>query len=420
MIKRRAQSTVRWVLIVACIAAGVAGAGWVAWNFLRPELTVTEAVEGPVVQAFYSTGTVEPEREYPVRSNIAGILTEVRVDKGSRVNQGDVLAVVSDPEVIYQRDRARAELQEAMKLADEATSPVLSEYDSSLQATLELLEIARREQDRVQELVGRSAASQIDLDRALDRVKQLWKEAEALKAQKAARRIGLEKEVEVARANLAAAEWNLQQQTLESPIAGVVLDRPTSLGTRVAVNDQIMRIANVEPRNLVMRAAVDEEDVANVDVDQPVRMTLYAFPGQVFSGVVSRIYDQADEARRTFEVDVRLDQPIEKLSPGMTGELAFILAERERATVIPSQALQDGTVWVVQDGQLARTTPQIGIRSVERVEVIDGLPPGARVVIEPVGDMKEGQPVRTEYIDPVTAAGLNKPAVEEQPFKAFD
>jgi RND family efflux transporter MFP subunit len=226
--------------------------------------------------------------------------------------------------------------------------------------------------------------------------------------------------VEVARAAAAIAEWNLDQQTLRAPIDGVVLDRPTSLGTRVAVNDAIMRIADVRPESLVMRAAVDEEDIARVQIDQPVRMSLYAFGGDVLSGQVTRIYDQADPDRRTFEVEVRLNAPDARLAPGMTGELAFILAEKPRALVIPSQALQGDAVYLVRNGTLVRSTPAIGITSVERAEVTAGLDPGERVVITPIGNLQEGQAVRTSYLDPATAAGLNKVEIEEQPFKAFD
>ena len=62
----------------------------------------------------------------------------------------------------------------------------------------------------------------------------------------------------------------------------VVLDRPVTVGTRLAVNDHIMWVADVRPEKLIMRAAVDEEDKVYVKEGQIVRMTLYAFPGQVF------------------------------------------------------------------------------------------------------------------------------------------
>ncbi|MGH7178214.1 MAG: efflux RND transporter periplasmic adaptor subunit [Tepidisphaeraceae bacterium] len=416
---RRAQSTTRWLLIAAVLGSAAVVGGYLVLNFLRPMVTVTNVVEGPVVAAFYSTGTVQPLREYPIRSNTAGIITEVTVDKGDRVTRGQPLAIVTDPALIYAANKAQAELTEKQLRAEEKTSPVLQEYDAKITAMADLLLIAQREYERLSDLRDQVAGSQTDLDRAMDRVKALWSEGEALKAQKAAKRLEMQREVEVAKAALDTAKWDLDQQTLRAPIDGVVLDRPIATGTRLAVNDPIMRTADVRPANLVIRAAVDEEDVAKVHVGQLVRMTLYAFPGEVFSGHVTRIYDQADPERRTFEVEVEQDERNERLLPGMTGELAFVEAEKQRAPVIPSQAVQDGAVWVVRGGRLVKVKANIGVKSVERAEVVSGLSPGDNVVISPVGTMPEGKLVRTRFMDPRTAAGLNKPPPIEQAFKGF-
>ena len=420
MKQRRAQSTARWVLTAAIGVGALAAGAYVVLRFARPVLTVTEAVEAPVVQAFYSTGTVQPEREYPIKSNVAGILTEVRVDKGDRVKKGDPLVVVAEPELRFAADKAGAELVERQKRADAATSPVLKEFEARISASQDILAIAEREERRLSELVARNAASQTDLDKAIDRMKVAWAEVQSWKAQYAAKQLELERELEVAKAALATAEWNLEQQTLRSPIDGVVLDRPTSLGTRLAINDQVMRVADVAPAKLVMRAAVDEEDVTKVRVDQDVRMTLYSFAGKVLRGTVTRIYDQADEARRTFEVDVRLNEPSDRLAPGMTGELAFIMDAKEKAVAIPAQAVQGGIVYGVRDGHLVKLDAQVGLRSIERVEILSGVSAGDRVVISPIGDLHDGKPVRTRYLDPATAAGLNKPAVNDSNFKGFN
>lgn len=419
MNRRRAQSTAKWVLVTAVVTVCVVGGGYAALQFARPVVTVSEAVEAPVVQAFYSTGTVQPEREYPIKSNAAGIITAVRVDKGDRVTKGDPLAVVSDPELTYAADKARAELLERQQRADAKDSPVLREYEARISVSQDILEIAQREEKRVSELVTRNAASQADLDNALDRLKVAWGELESWKAQGAAKQLELERELRVAQAAVATAEWNLEQQTLRSPIDGVVLDRPTALGTRLAINDLVMRIADVTPANLVMRAAVDEEDVTKVRLEQDVRMVLYSFPGQALRGTVTRIYDQADEARRTFEVDVRLAEPNNRLSPGMTGELAFIMDAKDRAIAIPAQAVQGDRVFGVREGRVVQFDARIGLRSVERVEVLAGIAPGDRVIVSPIGDLAEGKSVRTRYLDPAKAAGLNKPAVRDDSFKGF-
>src|SRR5207248_1078587 len=144
---------------------------------------------------------------------------------------------------------------------------------------------------------------------------------------------------------------------------------------------------------LVMRAQVDEENVKDVKEDGIVRMALYSFPSQTFEGKVTDIYPQADPSRRTFEVDVQFISP-PNLKAGMTGELAFVVQEKDRAMVVPSQALQNQIIWTVKSGRLTRTAAKIGITSIERVEVTAGLQPGDIVVISPVAGLREGQAVR--------------------------
>jgi len=418
---RKAQGLLRWIVGSGVVIAAAVAAAALALQYFRPTVTVTEVVEGPVVQAFYSTGTVQPQREYPVRSNTAGILTEVLVDKGSHVKKDQPLAVVTEPALIYTADKTKAELEEKLKRADGTSSPVLQEYDAKTSAATSMLQIAQREEKRLTDIIESDAATRVDLDRAIDRVKTIWSELESLKAQRAAKLLELQREVEVARAAHNIAKWNLDQQTLKSPIDGVVLDRPVSLGTRVAVNDQIMRVADVRPANLVVRAAVDEEDVIKVRSAQTVKMTLYAFDDTVFTGKVTMIYDQADPQRRTFEVDVALDKPDDRLSPGMTGELAFVMSAKEKALVVPSQAVQGGAIYTVSGRDVvARADAGIGLKGIERVEIVSGLKPGDRVIITPIGSIQPGRHVRTKYLDPITAAGLNKPKVTNDSFKGFN
>jgi HlyD family secretion protein len=406
------RTTSGWIITLAIVVVVLGGGSWLALTFLRPHVQVTRTVEGPVVQAFYSTGTVQPEREYPIRANHAGIITQLLVDKGDTVKKDQVLAVVEEKELQYQLDKAAAELKEKKARADEKTSPVIREFDARIAANAEILEIARREQKRLEGLSETSSASPTDVDRAIDRVKQVWGEYEGLKAQRATKLLELRREVEVAESAVATAQWNLDRQTVRSPIDGVVLDWPVPLGTRLAVNDHIMQVADVRPQNLVMRAQVDEEDKTKVTQGQVVRMTLYAFPGEVFQGKVYRIFPQADAELRTFEIDVKLEKPVDTFAAGMTGELAFIMAERGPVTVIPSQAVQKETVYVVRNGKVTRADVKIGIRSIERVEVQSGLAADELVLLSPIGGLREGQSVRITEIDPKTAAALNKQQID--------
>jgi multidrug efflux pump subunit AcrA (membrane-fusion protein) len=162
-----------------------------------------------------------------------------------------------------------------------------------------------------------------------------------------------------------------------------------------------------------MRAQVDEEDITKVRGGQVVRMVLYAFPGQPFEGTVARIYDKADPDRRTFEVDVKPTKPDPKFAAGLTGELAFEVRSKPAALVVPSQAIQDGRIYLLQAGRLHAAPASVGIRGVERAELLSGVHPGDRILITPVTGLKEGQWVKEQYMDPGAAAALNKPKEKE-------
>lgn len=393
----------------------------VVW-LLRPHVTVTHTTRGPVVQAFYATGTVRPVREYPIKASTAGVLEAVLVDKGDRVKAGQPLSRVNDPNLTYAAAKADAELTEKRQRIDPTQSPVLVEFDERLRINAERQQIAKRDVDRVASMARTNAASNADQDVSLDKYKQLLAEAEGLAKQRAAKVLELQRELSTAEAARDTAQWELKQQTLTSPIDGVVLDRPISQGTRVAVNDVTLRVADVRPANLVMRAQVDEEDVIRCRAGQTVRMSLYAFPGRPITGRVRQIYDEADQDRRTFEVDVAFDAAPAGLSAGMTGELAFIDSEKAEAIVLPSTALQGGRLCVVRDGRLVEPAVEIGLRSVERIEIIGGLEQGDRVVVSPLGDLVAGRRVRTTFVDPAAAmpaASVNQANPNAANLKAF-
>lgn len=435
-----------WLTLVLLLVV-MGGTGYVAYQYTRPLVLTTRPTEGPVVQAFYSTGTISPEREFPVRAQVGGIVTDLTVDKGSAVRRGDVIATVDDPSLRFAVAKAEADFREKQLLADPDSSPILAEIDAQLEATSAVLDIARREYERLERMRASDASTTVDLDRALDRVKTLTSEVASLQARRRLREIELRRQVEVAAAALASARAEAAKQQVTSPTDGVVLDRPTPAGTRVdaTMNNHLMTIADVSQDALVMRAQVDEEDIAAVHVGQRVKLTLYAFGDTLFEGEVKRIYDKADPERRTFEVDIRFDRQGRRLASGMTGELAFIQAERLAATVLPTEAVQvrvrarrpgeprpptavdsaaaaeaadeirELVVWTIRESRLEPVVVNVGLRGVERVEILSGVtrdqevvvsaidprtPPGTRVRTQPA------QPLRAEPFSPPTTPGI--------------
>src|SRR5258705_10494416 len=160
--KRRASAFLRWVVILAIIGGAGAIGSQVVYSLVRPKVTVTHPVEAPVVQAFYATGTLMAEREYEIKSNAPGYVSEVLVEKGDRVKKDQPLAMLIEDGVQQKFDQARAERDEKAKFADEKNSPVLQEFVARISAYTDILNLARIEQKRLTDLIEKNAASQVD------------------------------------------------------------------------------------------------------------------------------------------------------------------------------------------------------------------------------------------------------------------
>lgn len=405
---RAGKAIVRWIMTLVILIV-VIGVVWLGYRWaMEPAVDITQAVNAPVVQAFYATGTLLPDREYPIKSSVQGVITQMNVDKGDVVKKGQVLAVLRADDYVMKLRQAQADLNLKEQLAKEDTSPTLLEFEAKLAAATQQLEVAQRENKRIESMVQANAASPADLDRSIQSLQEYISLTESLKKQRATKKLELDRDLAIARQALEIAQWNFDRQTMIAPVDGRVLDRPATAGTRVQINDHLMNVADVRPASLVMRAAVDEEDKTRLRQDQNVVMTLYAYPGRPFTGKVKTIYPMADDQRRTFEVDVILDDADDALAAGMTGELAFIVKRIDSALVIPSQAVRQGKVWIVENSKLKQQQVEVGISSVQRTQIISGLDQGQWVVVSPTDALKNNQHVRANEVSPEVAAGVSE------------
>lgn len=408
MNSRAGKAITRWITTLVFIALLAAGAWWTYRKLTVPSVVTTQAVMAPVVQAFYATGTLLPDREYPIKSSVEGVITHVYVDKGDTVTKGQRIVTLRADDYVMKLNQAQADLKLKEQLADEKTSPTLLEFDAKIKAAQLQLDVARRENTRIENMVKANAASPADLDHSIQTLQQYISLTESLKKQRATKVLELARDLTVARQALAIAQWNFDRQTILSPVDGRVLDRPATSGTRVQINNHLMTIADVKPESLVMRAAVDEEDKTRLKQGQQVVMTLYAYPGHPFVGTVKTIYPMADDQRRTFEADIAMNKPDDSFAAGMTGELAFIVSQKDQALVVPSQAVHEGKVWLVQNDKLKEQQVKVGITSVQRTEILSGIKEGQQVVISPAVGFRDNQMVSPTEVAPDKAAGVSE------------
>lgn len=203
--------------------------------------------------------------------------------------------------------------------------------------------------------------------------------------------------LEVAAAKLKLAEARLAKMRIVSPFDGVAGIRNVSVGDYVREGADLVNIEDI--RTLKVDFRLPERLFAQIRVGQPIEVVADALPDKRSRGVVDAVNPRVDASGRSLELRGRLTNPGNALRPGMFVRVRVIVGERDNALLVPEEAIvpagQDFYVWKVVDGKSQRAKVRVGVRREAKVEIVDGLAPGDRVVVE--GQLRlarDGQPVR--------------------------
>lgn len=375
-------------LILAALAAAVP-AGVMLFRGVAPvQLEVVRPVEKVTVSVF-GLGTVEARVASAAGFESGGTVTELLADHGDAVEAGEVLARLDDAEQLARLARATAAVESAAAAVKAAESTVAKARAVVVQR--------RQNDDRVQTLFARRTVSAEAADEA--RMQKLSAEAD----------LGVAlSNVDVARAALSEARAQhqfeqivLDQHILRAPFDGVVFDRRKELGAVVAPGEPVFAL--VDPDSVWLRAYVDEARAGDVRVGQSARIKLRSLPHQVFDGHVARIGIESDRVSEERRVYVTCDGCPPDFHLGEQAEVLITTAELENALLVPEAAVQhydghQGLVWTVEHGRLRQRWVTFGHRTLDaRLQIVDGLPNGARVVSAAVERGREGR--RANIVD---------------------
>ena len=257
-----------------------------------------------VTQAVTATGTLNPVVNVQVGSQVSGNIAKLFADFNSQVKAGQVVAQI-DP-ALFQATVTQAE-------GDLANA----------QAALEL---AKVNGTRTQELFAKKTSSQADVDQAMANLHQ----AEA--------------NAKIKQGALDKAKADLDHCTITSPIDGVVISRSVDVGQTVAASLQapvIFTIAN-DLTKMQIDTNVAEADVGVVKVGQSVDFTVDAFPMQTFQGKVVQVRNAPITVQNvvTYDTVIGVSNPDLKLKPGMTANVAIIVAHKDNVLQIKNAALR--------------------------------------------------------------------------------
>jgi len=210
-------------------------------------------------------------------------------------------------------------------------------------------------------------------------------------------------DVDVAR--LRSSQARLSKTVIRAPFDGFVGLRRINIGDYATIGQELVDVVQLNP--LRVDFSIPETLLPKVRPDQPVKVTVDAYPDDVFGGSITAVAPKSDVRGHSLEVRASLPNDHLKLRPGLFVRVTVSLGARQDAIIIPEQAIwpigQNKTVYVVVDGKAQQRVVKLGERRPGTVEIIAGLEPGETVVT--AGQMKlyEGAAVRSSG-DASTAA----------------
>jgi RND family efflux transporter MFP subunit len=347
---------------------GRGGAGGRQGGVFRPPMTVelASAARGDIAQQLTVVGNLVGDATVSVVPKAAGRLDSVTVRLGDRVSRGQRIAKIEDEEIQQQVKQAEAAL--------EVSKATIRQREADL-------ELAKTNAERSRNLFQRQLLPQQTLD-----------DSEA-KYQSAVAALDLARAQDTqSRARYEELKVTLDNTIIVSPVDGFVARRAADPGAYVSPNAPIVDVVDITRVRLVVN--VVEKDLKAVQAGDMARVEVDAFPGESFSGRIARVAPVLDPATRTSPVEIEIPNPTYRLKPGMYARVGIVTETRPNALVVPTNAVIDsnGTrgVFVAMNDVAAWRQVKVGIENEQRVEILDGVREGDRIVTIGAASLRDG------------------------------
>lgn len=386
------------VIVVVLVAVGVVP------RLARERAALNAVSESPVTHPIVSLvrpqfgaptsvlvlpGNIEPLYSAAMYARTNGYVERRNVDIGSKVETGQVLAVISSPEVDQQLLQARATLAQSEAALQQAKAA-----REQAQANAEL---ARLTKERDLPLGEEHAISQQIVDEAVQAYNARVADVDAA----AANITAAQANVVANRANVARLEQLKGFEQVVAPFDGVITERNVERGDLVTPGSAtggkpLFSIA--QSGTLRIQVDVPQSDAVNIHEGQKASITVKERLGREYSGTVVRSADSLDSAARTMLTEVQVDNRDGSLLPGMYAQIKFTVAEQRRSVIIPTSSLiidNSGmrVVTVQNDHKLHFVPVVIGRDLGTQVEVLSGVSASDALVSSPSDLLHEGQNV---------------------------
>lgn len=358
---------------------------------------VVRAHRGAIESTMTLAGNFKAFQEVDVHAKVAGYIKTIYVDVGSRVSEGQVLAVLEVPELAAELAGSDAAVRRAKEEVRRAQGDV--ERNKSAHAATHAMYV--RLSQAAKEKQGLVAQQEVDDAQAKDL------EGEAQVSSSQAALSAAEQALEVAQATQKQYSAMSEYTRITAPFAGVITVRYADTGALIAAGTSsstqsmsLVRLAQVSKLRLVL--PIPESVAAQIRLNAPVKVGVPAL-NQDIVGKVSRFASSLDSQTRTMETEIDFDNRDGKLIPGMYTETTLTLNANPSALQVPVEAVaqngNDATVLVVNAQNVVEERHvRTGLQGKAMMEITSGLNDQDRVVIGSRSQFRSGQKVAPKEV----------------------
>jgi len=384
-------------VFLACLLAGCTrqqpvqdkqDSGPIAVNVTRVEVRQVQRV-------VESVGTMFPFDESIISAEIEGRVDDIKVDLGDQVTSGQVMVHIADEEQRYLLAQQEAQLKQALErlgLKDENDRLVeVREAPGPRQAQADLFD-AEQKYKRTKNLVEQGIMSPADLDQAQARyaAMQAAYETSLFTAR------NLLQTVAQYKAQVDLQRKKLRDTSVRAPFNGYVKERTVNPGQYVKVDAPLITLVKIDPIRL--RLEVPERMAPWVKEGQVADVSVEAFEGRHFGGKIWRISPTVDQTKRTFVVEVLIENPNGLLKPGSYARARVPTDKVEKIKLVPANAVSyvygANKAYIVSSDTVQAREVKLGDRFGDRVEIIEGVDEGEQVATTQLNRLDTGSQVR--------------------------
>jgi HlyD family secretion protein len=388
---------------------------------VQSPMSVSAAGEQTILSA---TGYIIAAHKIEVASKVNGRVAWIGVDKGDRVKAGQVLVRLEDDEYRAQVTQQHGQLANlrgrALEIKNGNRPEEIEKARFDVSQAKADLDNARVSLDRTKQLADSGVFSKQALDDAQAKYDNAVAKVASLQRLLDLEVLGPREEqttqiagqVQQARGALDYAETQLENTIIRAPISGTVLDRNVERGEFITtgfVGDKGAKgyiVTMADLNDLQVELDISQNDFPKLGANQKGIITTDAYPDKKYQGQIEQVSPEADRAKATVQVKIRVLKPDGFLRPDMNATVQFISdAPKEAAikagpaksvVVVPAGAVQGDHVFLMLKDRAIKRAVTTGGSSDKGVIVTSGLNGGEDLIVSPPADLKDGQRVEVK------------------------